>query len=152
VRRAEGREKRALESGTRWRPARAASSKLRTKDLRGKTKKDLIAQLEDQRTQLAKLRVTQVTHPQSNKLAQIGVVRKNIARVLTVFNQQERSAVRERALSATGAARKFLPTDLRAKLTRAKRRELTAEQKAKVTTRRRKSVLNFPQRKYAIKA
>ena len=68
--------------------------KIRAKQLRDKPKEELLEQLEEMRSELASLRVLQVTGGAPNKLAQIKVVRKNIARVLTVFNQQEKAAVR----------------------------------------------------------
>ena len=48
---------------------------------------------------------------------QIGVVRKSIARVHTVYNQKQREALR-----AAYAGKKYIPQDLRAKKTRAIRR------------------------------
>ena len=68
------------------------------------------------------------------KLAQIKVVRKNIARALTVLSQQKRAAVGIASewlmvsLKEHYANAKYLPTDLRAKTTRAMRRALTKEQ------------------------
>ena len=53
------------------------------------------------------------------KLAKIGVVRKSIARVLTVYNQTQKAKLRE-----AYAGKKFLPKDLRPKQTRALRRAL----------------------------
>lgn len=74
-------------------------------------------------------------------------VRKNIARILTVHNQQQKSAVRK----AT-AGSKYIPKDLRAKKTRAMRRALTKAQAEKKTVKQAKKELHFPQRKYAVMA
>ena len=83
---------------------------------------------------IAQLRVAQVTGGAPAKLAQIKVVRKNIARALTVLSQQKRAAVGYSfswlitQLKEHYAKAKYLPTDLRAKTTRAMRRALTEEQ------------------------
>jgi large subunit ribosomal protein L35e len=53
----------------------------------------LLAQLSELRAELSTLRVAQVTGGAPAKLAKIGVVRKNIARVLTVHNQLSKSKV-----------------------------------------------------------
>jgi large subunit ribosomal protein L35e len=90
--------------------------------------------------------VHKVTGGAASKLAKIKVVRKSIARVLTVYNQQQKQRLREHDW------KKYTPTNLRAKQTRAKRRELSAEQKAKLTRRQSLKQRHFPQRKYAVKA
>ena len=82
-----------------------------------------------------------------SKLAKIKVVRKSIARVLTVYNQTQKAKLRE-----VYAERKYLPTDLRIKKTRAIRRQLKDDEKAKVTSKSQKKSWNFPQRRYAVKA
>jgi large subunit ribosomal protein L35e len=61
--------------------------------MRTKGKSDLISQLGELKTELSTLRVAQVTNGAPAKLAKIGVVRKNIARVLTVYNQLSKSKV-----------------------------------------------------------
>lgn len=59
----------------------------------------------------------------ASKLAKIGVVRKSIARVLTVYNQTIKAKLREKY-----EGERFVPLDLRKKQTRAIRRRLTSEQ------------------------
>ena len=81
------------------------------------------------------------------KLAKIGVVRKSIARVLTVYNQTQKAKLRE-----AYAGKKFLPKDLRPKQTRALRRALTPAERGRKTLKQRKREQNFPQRKYAVLA
>ena len=93
------------------------------------------------------LRVAKVTGGAQSKLAKIKVVRKSIARVLTVYNQTQKAKLRE-----VYAERKYLPTDLRIKKTRAIRRQLKDDEKAKVTSKSQKKSWNFPQRRYAVKA
>jgi large subunit ribosomal protein L35e len=82
-------------------------------------------------------------------LGKIKIVRKSIARVLTVYNQKQRGTVAEH-LAKTHAKR--LPLDLRAKKTRAIRREMTVAQKTKKTLKAQKKAAYFPLRKFAVKA
>ena len=99
----------------------------------------------------------------ASKLAKIGVVRKSIARVLTVYNQTTKAKLREKY-----EGERFVPLDLRKKQTRAIRRRLTKEQvniyfffvhhslifcqAAKKTVRQTKKDSYFPMRKFAVKA
>lgn len=75
------------------------------------------------------------------------VVRKSIARVLTVINQTQKSQLR-----LFYKDKKLLPLDLRTKKTRAIRRRLTKEEAGAKTTRTLKKQKHFPLRKYAVKA
>jgi large subunit ribosomal protein L35e len=75
------------------------------------------------------------------------VVRKSIARVLTVVNQNQRSALKEEF-----ANKKYVPIDLRARKTRAIRRRLTKHEAGAKTERQVKKERAFPKRKYALKA
>merc|ERR1712000_640423 len=95
-----------------------------------KSKADLTKQLDDLKTELANLRVAKVTGGAASKLSKIKVVRKNIARVLTVFNETTKGALRQHY-----ANEKYAPLDLRAKKTRAIRRRLTAHQAGQKTNR-----------------
>ena len=116
-------------------------------ELRQKNQDDLLSAIESYKKELATLRVAQVTGGAPAKLAQIRVVRKNIARALTVLSQKKRQGLREKYANA-----KRLPTDLRVKKTRAMRRALTKAQAAKKTLRQQKKERAFPMRKYALKA
>jgi large subunit ribosomal protein L35e len=73
-------------------------------------------------------------------------VRKSIARVLTVINANQRSQLR-----LFYKNKKYLPLDLRPRLTRALRRRLTKHEATLKTERQRKKEIHFPQRKYAVK-
>jgi len=73
-------------------------------------------------------------------------LRKSIARVLTVINANQRAQLR-----LFYKKKKYLPLDLRPKLTRAMRRRLTKHEASLVTERQRKKQIHFPQRKYAVK-
>ncbi|CAJ0954587.1 unnamed protein product, partial [Mesorhabditis belari] len=95
-------------------------AKLKTKDLHGKKREDFNKQLEEQKTELASLRVSKVTGGAASKLSKIRTVRKNIARVLTVYNQTQKSELRK-----LYQGKKYKPLDLRYRKTRAPRRALT---------------------------
>lgn len=94
--------------------------------------------------ELANLKVQKLQKP---SLPRIHTVRKNIARVLTVINLNQREAVK-----AFYAGKKYQPKDLRLKKTRAIRRHLSKFEKKQITEKARKQKIAFPQRKYAIKA
>lgn len=137
-------------------------------ELRGKSRDQLLKQLEELKNELAELRVAKTTGGAPSKLAKIKVTRKQIARVLTVYNQQNKAELREKFADA-----KYKSKDLRVKKTRAIRRRLTKEQKYQRVTAQpitdksgkesQKYVLravprvlkrraNFPMRVYAVKA
>merc|ERR1712127_719218 len=98
--------------------------------------------------ELAQLRVSKVSGQGGpSKLAKVSVIRKSIARVLTVYNQTQRAH-----LSKAYAKRKYKPLDMRKKQTRAIRQRLTSEQKNAKTAKATKKALHFAVRKYAIKA
>merc|ERR1712097_135376 len=112
-----------------------------------KSKADLTKQLDDLKQELATLRVAKVTGGAAAKLSKIKVVRKNIARVLTVINETQKGALRQHY-----AGLKYAPLDLRAKKTRAIRRRLTQHEASQMTSRAAKRAALFPLRKYAVKA
>eukprot|EP00602_Paraphysomonas_sp_CaronLab_P006192 CAMPEP_0185024048 /NCGR_PEP_ID=MMETSP1103-20130426/6945_1 /TAXON_ID=36769 /ORGANISM="Paraphysomonas bandaiensis, Strain Caron Lab Isolate" /LENGTH=124 /DNA_ID=CAMNT_0027556893 /DNA_START=52 /DNA_END=426 /DNA_ORIENTATION=+ len=121
--------------------------KVKAHELRNKTKSELLKQLDDLKLELSQLRIAKVTGGAASKLAKIGVVRKSIARVLTVYNQTTKDKLREKYSDA-----KKLPLDLRKKQTRAIRRRLTTEQANKKTVKQAKKEAYFPMRKFAVKA
>ncbi|KAH3685330.1 hypothetical protein WICPIJ_003682 [Wickerhamomyces pijperi] len=112
--------------------------------LRTKSKEQLEEQLVSLKQELANLKVQKLTRP---SLPKINTVRKDIARVLTVINANQRETVR-----AFYAGKKYQPKDLRAKKTRAIRRRLTKFEASQITLKQQKKQSAFPQRKYAIKA
>eukprot|EP01102_Stenamoeba_stenopodia_P009571 TRINITY_DN2838_c0_g1_i1.p1 TRINITY_DN2838_c0_g1~~TRINITY_DN2838_c0_g1_i1.p1 ORF type:complete len:145 (+),score=40.37 TRINITY_DN2838_c0_g1_i1:56-490(+) len=127
--------------------AATTMAKIKISELRSKNKNDLLKQLEELKTELSQLRVSKVAGGTANKLAKIHVVRKAIAKVLTVMNQNQKAKLRQFYKD-----KKYKPTDLRQKKTRAIRRRLTyAEHNAK-TVRQLKKIAHFPKRKYAVKA
>lgn len=84
-----------------------------------KSKSDLQKQLEELKTELLNLRVQKVAGGSSSKILRINTLRKDIARVLTVMNQKQRTNLRE-----FYKGKKYTPLDLRVKKTRAIRRKL----------------------------
>jgi len=122
-------------------------TKVKAYELRSKSKPELLKQLEDLKAEMATLRVAKVTGGAASKLSKIRVVRKNIARVLTVISQNTRAKTRNYLKN-----KKYLPKDLRPKLTRAKRRALTPAQKNLKTVKAQKKAQNFPSRIYAVKS
>ena len=121
--------------------------KVKAHELRNKTSKELLKELDDLKNELAQLRVAKVAGGAASKLARIKVVRKSIARVLTVYNQKQRSDARKEH-----KGKKYLPVDLRPKKTRAIRRALTTAQKYAMTTKQKTKNANFPQRRFAVAA
>ncbi|VDO98973.1 unnamed protein product [Soboliphyme baturini] len=122
-------------------------AKVRARELRGKRKDELLKQLDELRQELASLRVAKVTGGAASKLSKIKVVRKSIARVLTVINQTQKEQLRKFYANA-----KYKPLDLRPKKTRALRRALTKRELSIRTKRQRRLARRWPMRKYAVKA
>jgi ribosomal protein L29 len=58
----------------------------------------LLTQLKELKGELSALRVAKVTGGAPNKLSKIKIVRKSIARVLTVYRQTERDALKSKIL------------------------------------------------------
>merc|ERR1719240_2621941 len=106
-------------------------TKLKMPDLRAKTRKDLQKEATDLKSELAK----------------IGMVRKQIARVLTVYSQKQREEARKEYKD-----KKYQPLDLRKKKTRAIRLRLTHAQKTKPTQKAKVKKQNFPMRRFAVAA
>merc|ERR1719450_226272 len=119
--------------------------KVRAHELRTKGKEDLIKQLGELKTELGSLRVAKVTGGAASKLMKIKVVRKSIARVLTVLNQKQKTNLRK-----FYQGKKNKPKDLRLKRTRAIRRQLSFSERKRVTARQQKQRKAFPQRRFAI--
>ena len=74
------------------------------------------------------------------------LVRKSIARVLTVISQTQRENLRK-----FYKTKKFKPLDLRPKKTRAMRRALTKHEASLKTKKQQKKLTHFSLRKYAVK-
>lgn len=115
-------------------------------ELRGKSKEELLNQLNDNRKELSELAVAKVTGGAASKIAKIKSVRKNIARILTVHNQQQKDSIRKAA-----AGSKYISKDLRSKKTRAMRRALSKKEREIKTLKQQKRETHFPMRRYAVK-
>eukprot|EP01027_Heterolobosea_sp_BB2_P024173 GEZU01036380.1.p1 GENE.GEZU01036380.1~~GEZU01036380.1.p1 ORF type:complete len:139 (+),score=62.12 GEZU01036380.1:41-418(+) len=122
--------------------------KLRPHELRTKSKDELLKQLQELKDELFQLGVAKVTGGNASKLMRIRVVKKDIARVLTIINEKQRKEIRK-----LFAGKKYKPLDLRnRKKTRAQRLALTKDERSHISLRLRKKLENFPVRKYALKA
>ena len=121
-------------------------SQVKTSDLRSQSRTELKAALEQQKQQLASLKIAKVTGGAPNKIARIKSVRLAIARILTVIRQNQLKSLRE---AYSGA--KYTPLDLRAKKTRAIRRRLSPAEKNAKTAKQAKKDAYYPKRKYALK-
>ncbi|EDR12411.1 60S ribosomal protein L35 [Laccaria bicolor S238N-H82] len=121
--------------------------KVKAYELQSKSKNDLSKQLLELKNELLALRVQKIAGGSASKLTKISAVRKSIARVLTVMNQKARQNLREYYKD-----KKYLPLDLRPKKTRAIRRRMTKHESSLKTLKQRKKDLNFPIRKYAVRA
>ncbi|GMH42403.1 hypothetical protein BSKO_10322 [Bryopsis sp. KO-2023] len=128
--------------------------KIKAFELREKSKADLLSQLKELKTELAALRVAKVTGGAPNKLSKIKVVRKSIARVLTVYRENQKNSLRRtfKEEMEKKKGRVYLPLDMRTKKTRAIRRALTPAQKYKLTKKQKAYKAKFPALKYAVKA
>jgi len=104
-------------------------------------------QLDELKTELGQLRVQKISGGAASKLTKIHDLRKSISRVITVINANQRAQLR-----LFYKNKKYLPLDLRPKLTRALRRRLTKHEASLVTEKQQKKRIHFPQRKYAVKA
>jgi len=105
-------------------------------------------QLEDLKNELSQLKVSKISGQGGPaKLSKIRVVRKSIARVLTVYNQTQRAH-----LLKSYRKRRWKPLDFRPKTTRAIRRRLTKHEASLKTLKQKKKERNFPLKKYALRA
>ncbi|KAG5834963.1 hypothetical protein ANANG_G00267100 [Anguilla anguilla] len=118
-------------------------AKIKARDLVGKKKDELLKQLDDLKEELSQLRVAKVT----GVLPKIRIVRKSIARVLTVINQTQKENLRK-----FYKGKKYKPLDLRPKKTRAIRRKLNRHEEGLQTKRMQRRARLYPIRKYAVKA
>ena len=137
------------------------------KEYRKKESKDLLTDLKKLREELQTIRFTKVSGTAVAKLSKIKVLRKQIARVLTILRENKKVEViknlrtkttkeekdgKEEELKTTikNLKMKHIPLDLRPKRTRAMRRRMTKFERKLVTLRQLKRKLNFPMRKFAV--
>merc|ERR1712108_91567 len=98
---------------------------VKTFELRQKSKAELSKELDNLRSELSTLRVAQVTGGAANRLSGIRVVRKSIAKVLTIMNTARKTEIR-----------KFYAP----KKTRAIRRKLTSHEATKKSVKLQKKL------------
>ncbi|XP_078605960.1 large ribosomal subunit protein uL29-like [Branchiostoma floridae x Branchiostoma japonicum] len=120
--------------------------KIKAHELRGKKKEELLKQLSELKEELSQLRVAKVTGGAASKLSKIRIVRKSIARVMTVIHQTQKENLRK-----FYKKKKYIPLDLRYKKTRAIRRVLTKGEKNIKSKKTQKKLRLYPMRKYAVK-
>ena len=119
--------------------------------------------LKDLQKELQELKISKVASGVASKLAKIRVVRKAIARILTLLNEKRRATVKNafrnrkeirayNEANGTNFATGKVPKELRARKTRALRRKLTKKQAGRKLLKTLKRQWNFPQRNYALKA
>merc|ERR1711865_9996 len=119
--------------------------KVKAYELRKQDEVTLVQNLNKFRSELVGLRTSKVSSAPQVKLARIRVVRKAIAKVLTVLHEKQRDEAK-----TAHANKKYTPRDLRAKRSKAARRQMTKHSKSLVTTRQAKRNGNFRQRRYAV--
>ncbi|XP_074918095.1 large ribosomal subunit protein uL29-like [Chelonoidis abingdonii] len=107
----------------------------------------VLKQLDDLKVELSQLQVAKVTGGATAKLSKIRVVRKSIARVLTVINQTQKENLRK-----FYKGKKYKPLDLRPKKTRAMRRRLNKYEESLKTKKQQRKERLYPVRKLAVKA
>ena len=122
------------------------SSRLRTSDLRSKDKTELLKQLSEFKKELSQLRVAQQVSGNAAKLGKIHVMRKNVARILTVLNQNERENLRKYYQD-----KKWQPKHLRAKLTHRRRLALKPNESRRKTRKQLRVAAKYPKRVFAVK-
>lgn len=116
-------------------------------ELRQKNKKELEERLVNLKEEMMTLRVAKATGANANQLSKVKEVRRSIARVKTIMNEQARGQLREFYKTW-----KHIPLDLRPKQTRAIRRRLSEADRNRVSVRTRKRRMNYPKRVFAVKS
>ncbi|KAG5502013.1 hypothetical protein JKF63_04285 [Porcisia hertigi] len=125
------------------------SHHMKIKDLREKSKDDLLKTLTEYKKELSQLRVVQQTGGAETRLGRIRSIRKSIARILTVLNQNERDNLKK--FYSDRKLRNKTPKVLRAKLTHRRRLALSDNEKNRKTLRQMRKAHKFPKRVYAVK-
>ncbi|EGR31427.1 hypothetical protein IMG5_109980 [Ichthyophthirius multifiliis] len=94
--------------------------KVKVFKLRSQDEKQLTSDIQKLQDELSQLRVAKIAGGTANKLGKIKLVRKSIAKYLTIINEKRRTAVKQEF-----KGKSLKPLDLRIKKTRAIRRQLT---------------------------
>lgn len=125
------------------------SHHIKIKDLREKNKEELLKQLTEFKKELSQLRVVQQTGGAESRLGRIRPIRKSIARILTVLNQNERNNLKK--YYSDRKMRSKTPKALRTKLTHRRRLALRPNEKNRKTSRQLRMAHRFPKRVFAVK-
>lgn len=125
------------------------SHHIKIKDLRERTKDELLKQLTEFKKELSQLRVAQQTGGADTRLGRIRPIRKSIARILTVLNKNERTNLRK--FYSEKKIRSKAPKALRPKLTHRRRLALSPNEKNRKTHRQIRMAHKFPKRVFAVK-
>ncbi|PBJ74817.1 60S ribosomal protein L35 [Trypanosoma cruzi cruzi] len=125
------------------------SHHVKIRDLRDKSKDELLKQLMEFKKELSQLRVAQQLNSAGTRLGRIRLIRKSIARILTVLNRNQRESLRK--VYAGRRLRLAMPKALRPKLTRRRRLALKDNEKNRKTRRQLRMARKFPRRVYAVK-
>merc|ERR1711894_10553 len=115
--------------------------------LRNESKADLTAKLGELRQELATLKAAKVTAQSASKLGKINVVRKDIAKVLTVINQ-----ARKAELQKFYRGKNVRPVDLKPRKTRALRKRLNKHEESLKSLKTVRREQRTAKKMYAIKA
>eukprot|EP00829_Urostomides_striatus_P014146 TRINITY_DN408_c0_g1_i2.p1 TRINITY_DN408_c0_g1~~TRINITY_DN408_c0_g1_i2.p1 ORF type:complete len:128 (+),score=43.33 TRINITY_DN408_c0_g1_i2:37-420(+) len=119
---------------------------VKTYELRTKDEKALVEELGKLKAELAKARIGKVSAAATQvKASKIRVLRKDIARLLTIINEKRRDAA-----SQAFKKKKYKPIDQRVKGTRASRRKLTIYERTRKTLKEQKKRNCNPSRKFAL--
>ncbi|CUG40452.1 60S ribosomal protein L35, putative [Bodo saltans] len=124
-------------------------SHLKIKDLRASNKDELLKKLAEFKKELSQLRVAQQVSGTASRLGRIGPIRKSIARILTVLNQNERDNLRK--FYADKKLKAAAPKSLKAKLTKKRRLALKDTEKNRKTRAQLRRAAKFPKRVFAVK-
>merc|ERR1740138_382679 len=122
-----------------------ASNKVKAYELRKQPEATLLGQLESSRRELVSLRTSKLASAPQVKLARIKVVRKNIAKCLTVLNEKRRDDAKK-----VWKNKKYTPKDLRVKYTKSFRSGLSKDETKLLTVRAQKKAANFKLRKFPL--
>lgn len=122
-------------------------TRISVSQLRNKTKEELLKELSQLKNELQQLRIAKLTGGAQNKLCRLRTVRKSIAKVLTVYNQNIKNNLRK-----LYKGDKHKPLDIRPKKTRAIRKALKKSEKNAKTKKEIKKQTHFKIRKFAVKA
>ncbi|CAJ1027366.1 Ribosomal L29 protein, putative, partial [Leishmania lindenbergi] len=105
--------------------------------------------LTEYKKELSQLRVVQQTGGAEARLGRIRPIRKSIARILTVLNQNERRNLKK--FYSDGKMRSRMPKVLRAKLTHRRRLALKDNEKNRKTLHQLRQAHKYPKRVYAVR-